>query len=84
MVEEPMTVWTQGRTGALRALWAEGKTTGQITRLLNIRTRNAVIGKLNRLGLIGTRRRDKATWNRGATYRKPAAPRSFTWIGADQ
>lgn len=84
MDTEPVSVWTPGRTGALRALWAEGKTTGQIVRILNVRSRNAVIGKLNRLGLIGTRRRDKAAWNRGATYRTPATPRTFTWTGADQ
>jgi len=73
-------VWTRGRTGALRALWAEGKTTGQIVRILNVRSRNAVIGKLNRLGLLGIRRRDKASWKTPATA-APAAPRRFTFEG---
>jgi hypothetical protein len=43
-------VWSRERTERLAALWAEGKTTGQIARELGV-SRNAVIGKAHRLGL---------------------------------
>jgi GcrA cell cycle regulator len=48
--------WTPERTDALRALWAEGLSARAIAdRLGDGTTRNTVIGKLDRLGLLGTR-----------------------------
>jgi GcrA cell cycle regulator len=42
--------WTPERTAALIALWGEELTTSEIGRRLGI-TKNAVIGKVHRLGL---------------------------------
>ncbi len=42
--------WTPERTAALIALWSEELTTSEIGRRLGI-TKNAVIGKVHRLGL---------------------------------
>lgn len=44
--------WTHARVSRLQCLWSAGKTAGQIAIALNV-SRCAVIGKLNRLGLIG-------------------------------
>lgn len=48
------TTWTDQRVELLRALWAEGRSAAQIARTLGGGvTRNAVIGKIHRLGLSG-------------------------------
>lgn len=61
--------WTDERTNALRRYWREGYSASQIARLLGGLTRNAVIGKIHRLGLAG-----RATPDRPAR-RKPGADR---------
>jgi GcrA cell cycle regulator len=43
--------WTDERVEALRAMWSEGKSASQIAKELGGVTRNAVIGKVHRLGL---------------------------------
>ncbi len=43
--------WTDERVETLRAMWAEGKSASQIAKELGGVTRNAVIGKVHRLGL---------------------------------
>lgn len=44
--------WTEDRVATLRRLWADGLSASQIARELGSGvTRNAVIGKLHRLGL---------------------------------
>lgn len=45
------TKWTDEETGTLLIAHDEGKTFGQIARLLPGRTRNMVAGKMHRLGL---------------------------------
>ena len=46
--------WTDERVDQLRQAWMEGKSASQIASLLgNGLTRNAVIGKVHRLGLAG-------------------------------
>lgn len=45
--------WTDERIVALRKLWAEGHSASQIAKQLGGVTRNAVIGKVHRLGLSG-------------------------------
>lgn len=45
--------WTDERTDTLKSLWAEGLSASQIARQMGGVTRNAVIGKVHRLGLIG-------------------------------
>jgi GcrA cell cycle regulator len=46
----PMT-WTDERVETLKSMWAEGKSASQIAKELGGITRNAVIGKVHRLGL---------------------------------
>lgn len=48
-----MTTWTDERVQTMRARWAEGKSAGEIARELGGVSRNAVIGKLHRLGIAG-------------------------------
>ncbi len=43
--------WTDERVETLRTMWAEGKSASQIAKELGGITRNAVIGKVHRLGL---------------------------------
>lgn len=45
--------WTDERVEQLKKLWAEGLSASQIARVLGDVTRNAVIGKVHRLGLSG-------------------------------
>lgn len=45
--------WTDERVEILRKLWAEGLSASQIANRLGGVTRNAVIGKVHRLGLSG-------------------------------
>lgn len=49
----PQSGWTQPRIETLTALWRSGLSAAQIARTLGGVTRNAVIGKLHRLGLAG-------------------------------
>ena len=58
--------WTDDRVDELKKLWAEGLSASQIAKQLGGVTRNAVIGKVHRLGLSG-----RATPSRPA--RRPAA-----------
>jgi GcrA cell cycle regulator len=45
--------WTDERVEQLKSLWNEGLSASQIARVLGGVTRNAVIGKVHRLGLAG-------------------------------
>ncbi len=76
--------WTRERVAALKALYAEGRTMGQISRALGGFTRNAIIGKVHRLGLPRRRagvRTDLLTKQQRALVRpagwrtKPRAPK---------
>ena len=46
-------MWTEDRVETLKKLWAEGLSASQIAKQLGGVTRNAVIGKVHRLGLSG-------------------------------
>ncbi|HWA00930.1 MAG TPA: GcrA family cell cycle regulator [Caulobacterales bacterium] len=46
-------MWTEERVTTLKKLWAEGLSASQIAKQLGGVTRNAVIGKVHRLGLAG-------------------------------
>ena len=64
--------WTEDRVGALKKLWLEGQSASQIAKQLGGGvTRNAVIGKVHRLGLSG---RAAPSQPARATFR-PARPR---------
>src|SRR3954462_10521046 len=45
--------WTDERVEQLKQLWTEGLSASQIARVMGGVTRNAVIGKVHRLGLAG-------------------------------
>jgi GcrA cell cycle regulator len=64
--------WTDERVELLKKLWAEGLSASQIAGRLGGVTRNAVIGKVHRLGLSG-----RATSSRSSTPRprRSHAPR---------
>jgi GcrA cell cycle regulator len=61
--------WTDERVELLRKLWAEGLSASQIAASIGGVTRNAVIGKVHRLGLSG---RGKAKAPAPQRPRKPA------------
>jgi GcrA cell cycle regulator len=62
--------WTDDRVDQLKSLWTEGLSASQIARALGGVTRNAVIGKVHRLGLAG-----RTTPARNERPRLPSAPR---------
>ena len=64
--------WTDDRVDLLKKLWAEGLRASQIAGRLGSVTRNAVIGKVHRLGLSG----------RATTSRMKSHPREVgsTWF----
>src|SRR5215813_578224 len=53
IVGEPGMSWNDERVDALKKLWADGLSASQIAGRLGGVTRNAVIGKVHRLGLAG-------------------------------
>lgn len=61
--------WTDDRVEQVKNLWAEGLSASQIARVIGGVTRNAVIGKIHRLGLVG-----RASPSRSARPRLPMAP----------
>lgn len=67
--------WTDDRVETLTQLWTDGASASQIARSLGGVTRNAVIGKIHRLGLSG-RRPPSAP---GARRAKPKAERRLGW-----
>ncbi|PIE08450.1 MAG: GcrA cell cycle regulator [Rhodobacterales bacterium] len=60
--------WTEERVETLKRMWAEGQSASQIAKELGGVTRNAVIGKVHRLGLS-----NRAGATQGAASAKPAA-----------
>ncbi|MEM8664818.1 MAG: GcrA family cell cycle regulator [Pseudomonadota bacterium] len=63
--------WTDERIDTLRKLWADGLSASQIADTLGGGvSRNAVIGKIHRLGLSG-----RVKSNRSTTPRRPTPPR---------
>ncbi|MCC0076520.1 MAG: GcrA cell cycle regulator [Rhodobacter sp.] len=63
--------WTDERVELLKQMWADGKSASQIAKELGSVTRNAVIGKVHRLGLSS--RGGDATAAPGAEPAKPVA-----------
>ncbi|MCK4862393.1 MAG: GcrA cell cycle regulator, partial [Rhodobacteraceae bacterium] len=58
--------WTDERVATLTKMWGEGNSASQIAKELGGVTRNAVIGKVHRLGLS----------NRATTTKAKAAPKA--------
>ncbi len=61
--------WTDERVEILKKMWGEGQSASQIAKELGGVTRNAVIGKVHRLGLSN---RAGAPGNKPAAKEKPA------------
>ena len=66
--------WTDDRVEQLKNLWTEGLSASQIARALGGVTRNAVIGKVHRLGLAGR----ASPSSRAERPRLPMAPKMPT------
>jgi GcrA cell cycle regulator len=62
--------WTEDRIEQLKSLWTEGLSASHIARVMGGISRNAVIGKVHRLGLAG-----RATAPRSERVRHPMAPK---------
>ncbi|NJO53638.1 MAG: GcrA cell cycle regulator [Bacteroidales bacterium] len=65
--------WNDERIEQLKKLWAEGLSASQIAAELGGITRNAVIGKVHRLGLSGRAKTASAATPRSRKQRTPAA-----------
>lgn len=65
--------WTEERTDQLKILWADNLSCSQIGAEMGV-TRNAVIGKVHRLGLAGRAEKSKLNLQRKGP-RKPLGPR---------
>ncbi|WP_347268724.1 GcrA family cell cycle regulator [Paracoccus sp. (in: a-proteobacteria)] len=65
--------WTDERVETLKRMWAEGQSASQIAKELGGVTRNAVIGKVHRLGL-SNRSEDSAETPAPEAARPAAAP----------
>jgi len=63
--------WTDDRVEMLKKLWMEGLSASQIANRMGGVTRNAVIGKVHRLGLSGRATTSRVSRTR---TRKPRAP----------
>ena len=59
--------WTDDRVEILKKMWGEGKSASQIAKELGGVTRNAVIGKVHRLGLS-----NRATTAKASTKKEPS------------
>jgi GcrA cell cycle regulator len=59
--------WTDDRVEVLKTMWGEGKSASQIAKELGGVTRNAVIGKVHRLGLS-----NRATPSKAKAEKAPA------------
>ncbi|KPF70140.1 GcrA cell cycle regulator [Bosea sp. AAP35] len=74
--------WTEERVELLKKLWSDGLSASQIAAELGSVTRNAVIGKVHRLGLSGRAKNPSATSAprnaapRKAPTRSPSHPMS--------
>jgi GcrA cell cycle regulator len=64
--------WTDERVATLKKLWLEGLSASQIAKQLGGVTRNAVIGKVHRLGLSG---RAAPSQPSRTTFKAPRPPR---------
>ncbi|WP_106743639.1 GcrA family cell cycle regulator [Yoonia maritima] len=65
--------WTDERVETLKKMWGEGQSASQIAKELGGVTRNAVIGKVHRLGLSNRAGSGGASATKAAPKEKPAA-----------
>ena len=70
--------WTDERVEMLKKLWADGLSASQIAKQLGGVTRNAVIGKVHRLGLSGRATPSRPVRRPAPTPRTTREPRAGT------
>lgn len=70
--------WTEERVDLLKKLWAEGLSASQIATRMGGVTRNAVIGKVHRLGLSGRATPSRTPRPRSRRTRQPSHPSHAT------
>ena len=78
-IRHPNSGWTAERVATLKKLWADGFSASLIAKNLGEVTRNAVVGKVNRLGLTGRLTRDRIpnpTRVRAGRSAMPSVPRA--------
>ena len=63
--------WTDERVSRLAKLWADGLSASQIAAELGGMTRNAVIGKVHRLGLSRSRKASRKVQRCHASQNRP-------------
>lgn len=68
--------WTDDRVATLTKMWGEGQSASQIAKELGGVTRNAVIGKVHRLGLSNRTTTGAKPAAKGKVAAKPAAARA--------
>ncbi|MFV2091742.1 MAG: GcrA family cell cycle regulator [Hyphomicrobiales bacterium] len=75
--------WTQERVELLTKLWTEGLSASQIALRMGGVTRNAVIGKVHRIGLSGRARPSRPSQPRNPRPRtsQPSQPANFPVAG---
>ncbi|MGD9806630.1 MAG: GcrA family cell cycle regulator [Hyphomicrobiaceae bacterium] len=77
--------WNDERVELLKRLWSEGLSASQIAGRIGSVTRNAVIGKVHRLGLSGrattTRMKSHRPRTRPVPAKRPPAKPRFTNVG---
>ncbi|HET7211210.1 MAG TPA: GcrA family cell cycle regulator [Methyloceanibacter sp.] len=72
--------WTDERVELLKKLWAEGLSASQIAARLGGVTRNAVIGKVHRLGLSGRATSSRSSSPRPRCNHVPRASRASSLV----
>ena len=72
--------WTDERVELLKKLWAEGLSASQIAGRLGGVTRNAVIGKVHRLGLSGRATSSRSSSPRPRRAHVPRANRALSMM----
>jgi GcrA cell cycle regulator len=70
--------WTDERVELLKKLWSDGLSASQIAAEIGGVTRNAVIGKVHRLGLSGRSKPKPPGPQRAKTTRAPSVPTPIT------
>jgi GcrA cell cycle regulator len=68
--------WSEDRVQLLMKLWNDGRSASQIASELGGVTRNAVIGKVHRLGLSGRAKTPSSVAPRAKKPKAPVAPRT--------
>ena len=63
--------WTEDRVEKLKTMWTDGNSSSQIAKALGGVTRNAVIGKVHRLGL--SNRAGSIKSNREKSFLRPTS-----------